>query len=163
MYPEQGKSWLFPADSEAGHIVEHKEERDVLSKWGNDLRQSYRTLAQAAGVSELDVHLLMNHSLPGVNAGYITRDRLLRDHLRQQQQRISDLVVHSLDVKRDPSLVRWLGRARVEETADQAAHADALRQTGHTGPEAADAAHDQVDLHPGIGGGVEQIDHVRVD
>lgn len=31
-------------------LVEHKEEGDVLSKWGNDLRQSYRTLAQAAGV-----------------------------------------------------------------------------------------------------------------
>jgi integrase len=51
IYPEQGKSWLFPADSESGHLVEHKEERNVLSKWGNDLRQSYRTLAQAAGVS----------------------------------------------------------------------------------------------------------------
>ena len=74
MYSEQAKSWLFPADSETGHLVEHKEDRDLLSKWGNDLRQSYRTLAQAAGVSELDVHLLMNHSLPGVNAGYITRD-----------------------------------------------------------------------------------------
>ncbi len=95
--------------------MEHKEERDVLSKWGNDLRQSYRTLAQAAGVSELDIHQLMNHSLPGVNAGYITRDRLLRDHLRQQQQRISELVAHS--VSRDPSIVRWLGNANVEETA----------------------------------------------
>src|SRR4051812_13663166 len=73
VYPEQAKSWLFPADSKAGHLVEHKEERGVLSKWGNDLRQSYRTLAQAAGVSELDIHLWMNHSLPGVNAGYIAR------------------------------------------------------------------------------------------
>jgi integrase len=117
MYPEQGKSWLFPAESEAGHLVEHKEERNVLSKWGNDLRQSYRTLAQAAGVSELDIHLLMNHSLPGVNAGYITRDRLLRDHLRQQQQRISELIAHSVLVERDPSIVRWLGSANVDETA----------------------------------------------
>ncbi|WP_426436976.1 hypothetical protein [Bradyrhizobium genosp. P] len=120
MYPEQMNSWLFPADSEVGHLAEHKEERDVLSKWGNDLRQSYRTLAQTAGVSELDIHLLMNHSLPGVNAGYITRDRLVRDHLRQQQQRISELIIHSLDVKRDPSLVRWLANARAEETAYQA-------------------------------------------
>ena len=120
MFSEQEKSWLFPADSEPGHLVEHKEERNVLSKWGNDLRQSYRTLAQAAGVSELDIHLLMNHSLPGVNAGYITRDRLLRDHLRQQQQRISELVVHCPEVKRDPSLARRLGSAKVEEIADQA-------------------------------------------
>jgi hypothetical protein len=50
MYPKQGNSWLFPADSESGHLVEHKEERNALSKWGNDLRQSYRTIAQAAGV-----------------------------------------------------------------------------------------------------------------
>lgn len=119
MHSEQAKSWLFPADSEPGHLVEHKEERDVLSKWGNDLRQSYRTLAQAAGASELDIHLLMNHSLPGVNAGYIKRDRLLRDHLRHQQQRISELVVHSVAAKRDPSLVRWLGSAKVDETAGQ--------------------------------------------
>jgi hypothetical protein len=87
MYSEQGNPWLFPAHSELGHLAEHKEERNILSKWGNDLRQSYRTLTQAAGVSELDTHPLMNHSLPGVNAGYITRDRLLRDHRRQQQQR----------------------------------------------------------------------------
>ena len=119
MHSERAKSWLFPADSETGHLVENKEDRDLLSKWGNDLRQSYRTLAQAAGVSELDVHLLMNHSLPGVNAGYITRDRLLRDHLRQQQQRISELVVHSVAVKQDPSLVRWLGSAKVESAVGQ--------------------------------------------
>jgi hypothetical protein len=117
MYSVQAKSWLFPADSEPGHLVEHKEERNILSKWGNDLRQSYRTLAQAAAVSELDIHLLMNHSLPGVNAGYITRDRLLRDHLRQQQQRISELVSHSVAMERDPSIVRWIGSTNVEETA----------------------------------------------
>jgi integrase len=119
MFSEQGKAWLFPADSEPGHLVEHKEERNVLSKWGNDLRQSYRTLAQAAGVSELDVHLLMNHSLPGVNAGYITRDRLLRDHLRQQQQRISQLVVQSCsNLKRDSSVVAWLASAKPQEATD---------------------------------------------
>lgn len=117
MYSAQAKSWLFPADSEPGHLVEHKEERNILSKWGNDLRQSYRTLAQAAAVSELDIHLLMNHSLPGVNAGYITRDRLLRDHLRQQQQRISELVSRSVLMERDPSIVRWIGSTNVGETA----------------------------------------------
>jgi integrase len=119
MYCEQAKSWLFPADSEPGHLVEHKEERAVLFKWGNDLRQSYRTLAQAAGISELDIHLLMNHSLPGVNAGYITRDRLLRDHLRHQQQRISELVVRNCAMEQDALLVRWLISAKVDESDDQ--------------------------------------------
>ena len=63
----------------------------MLSKWGNDLRQTYRTLGQAAGINEVDMHLLMNHSIAGVNAGYITRNRLLGDHLRKQQQAISDV------------------------------------------------------------------------
>jgi hypothetical protein len=44
-------------------------------------------------VPELDVHLLMNHSIPGVNAGYITRNKLLRDHLRIQQEAISRKIV----------------------------------------------------------------------
>ncbi|WP_421934365.1 integrase arm-type DNA-binding domain-containing protein [Phenylobacterium sp.] len=113
-YPEQAEFWLFPADSVSGHLIEHKEDRDVLSKWGNDLRQSYRTLAQVAGVSELDVHLLMNHSLPGVNAGYITRDRLLSGHLRKQQERISQVVMDSLGKAPDGKVAQWLRGGRVE-------------------------------------------------
>ncbi|MDP3747461.1 MAG: hypothetical protein Q8Q88_10485, partial [Phenylobacterium sp.] len=113
-YPEQAEFWLFPADSVSGHLVEHKEDRKVLSKWGNDLRQSYRTLAQIAGVSELDVHLLMNHSLPGVNAGYITRDRLLGGHLRKQQGRISQVVMDSIGKTPDNEIARWLRSGRID-------------------------------------------------
>jgi hypothetical protein len=50
-----------PAFKSHDHITEHKEKRSELSKWGNDLRQTLRTIAQTAGVAELDVHLLMNH------------------------------------------------------------------------------------------------------
>ena len=52
MYPVQALEWVFPADSASGHLTETKEGRDVLSKWGNDLRQTFRTIATAAGVSE---------------------------------------------------------------------------------------------------------------
>jgi integrase len=95
IYPEQRSEWLFPADSTSGHLAEHKERRSDLSKWGNELRQTYRTVAQAVGVPDLDVHLLMNHSIPGVNAGYITRNKLLRDHLRNQQESVSQKIVQS--------------------------------------------------------------------
>jgi len=95
LHPENAEKWIFAAESEEGHLVEHKEDRDRLSKWGNDLRQSYRTLGQAAGLSEVDMHLLMNHRLPGVNAGYITRDKLMSDHLRAAQQRLSSHIVLS--------------------------------------------------------------------
>jgi integrase len=92
MHPDEAQTWIFAADSREGHMVEHKEPRTRLFKWGNDLRQTYRTLGQAAGLSEVDMHLLMNHSMPGVNAGYITRDKLLSDHLRGAQQKLSDYI-----------------------------------------------------------------------
>ena len=68
------------------------------------------TIAQAAGVPELDVHLLMNHSIPGVNAGYITRNKLLRDHLRIQQEAISRKIVDAYQTGgrgRDPLPNTW--------------------------------------------------------
>ncbi len=111
MYPVQSATWLFPADSAAGHIAEHKERRTVLSKWGNDLRQSYRTIGQAAGINDVDMHLLMNHSLSGVNAGYITRNRLLGDHLRRQQQTISDAIFPHTQPTRNSAVGSNLGPA----------------------------------------------------
>lgn len=103
LYPEDARQWLFPAASAAGHIAEQKEDRAVFSKWGNDLRQSYRTLAQAAGIADVDVHLLMNHRLPGVNAGYLTRGAL-GGHLRTQQERISNFVLAA--VQNEHSFIR---------------------------------------------------------
>jgi hypothetical protein len=112
MYPTQAQKWVFPADSESGHIAETREDRDTLSKWGNDLRQTFRTIATAAGVSEFDAKLLMNHSIPGVNAGYVTRHKLLEDHLRSQQQAISTAVLSALgkSLTEDAALRDWLGR-----------------------------------------------------
>jgi integrase len=112
IYPSHAAEWIFPADSASGHIVEQKEDRRTLSKWGNDLRQSFRTIATAAGVSEFDAKLLMNHAIRGVNAGYITRHKLLEDHLRSQQQAISAAVFAALgDAFARKIIVRnWLGR-----------------------------------------------------
>jgi hypothetical protein len=101
----------FPGRQRVGHLADTKEDRSKLSKWGNDLRQTFRTIATAAGVSEIDAKLLMNHSIPGANAGYITRHKLLGDHLRHQQQAISSAVFASVDglFSRDECLRIWLG------------------------------------------------------
>lgn len=111
IYPTTGREWLFPSDSPSGHLQEHKEKRTVLSHWGNDLRQTFRTVGQAAEISEVDMHLLMNHALPGVNSGYITRSKLMRDHLRAQQEKLSGFILGGLVGRgRRPSdtLSRWL-------------------------------------------------------
>ena len=118
LHPEQAETWIFAADSVEGHLVEQKEPRSRLSKWGNDLRQSYRTLGQAAGISDVDMHLLMNHSLPGVNAGYITRDKLLSDHLRSAQQKLSDhIIAAGATAPRDGSAWPRLASRRIGDEA----------------------------------------------
>lgn len=117
MHPDASEQWIFAADSLDGHLVEQKEDRDVLSKYGNDLRQTFRTIGQAAEVSEIDIHILMNHSLQGVNAGYITRSALLEDHLRRQQERISKAVLHAVETgrsKQRSAVLRWLRSAKAE-------------------------------------------------
>jgi hypothetical protein len=127
MYPLQSSQWVFPADSASGHLAETKEDREILSKWGNDLRQTFRTVATAAGVAEIDAKLLMNHAIAGVNAGYITRHKLLQDHLRRQQQAISCAVFAALgdSLSKDERLRRWVGlgaaRRTVQDSPKQSA------------------------------------------
>jgi hypothetical protein len=59
----------------------------------------------------------MNHSLPGVNAGYITRHKLLEDHLRRQQQAISSAVFAALGglLTENLSVRQWLGREAFQQ------------------------------------------------
>lgn len=111
VYPRESNQWLFPATSDSGHLVEQKEARHVLVKWGNDLRQTFRTLATSAGVSEFDARLLMNHAIPGANAGYISRHKLLEHHLRVQQQAISDIMFGAIAdlTRKDQAIPCWLG------------------------------------------------------
>jgi hypothetical protein len=116
MYPAQAALWIFPADSASGHLAEHREDRVALSKWGNDLRQSFRTIATAARISEFDAKLLMNHAIPGVNAGYVTRSKILQDHLRSQQQAVSNAVFAALgnDRVENPRIRNWIARGAVK-------------------------------------------------
>ena len=76
---------------------------------GQRLRQSFRTIATAAGVSEIDAKLLMNHAIPGVNAGYITRHKLLeksssRSTAGNKQSRVCAHRRFARQTFRDPEL-----------------------------------------------------------
>ena len=61
----------------------------------------------------------MNHAIPGVNAGYITRHKLLEDHLRRQQQAISSAAFAALgNFLTEHSGIRdWLGRGGYKRLA----------------------------------------------
>jgi hypothetical protein len=56
----------------------------------------------------------MNHTVPGVNEGYITRDKLLNDHLRQQQERISAIVLDQAGKVEGGRALYWLKSSRTE-------------------------------------------------
>jgi integrase len=92
-YARAAQDWIFPAASASGHLVEHKEDRRVFSHWGGDLRQTYRTIGQAVGISEFDIHMLLNHTMPGISAGYVTRAKLVSTSLRDAQERLSRAIL----------------------------------------------------------------------
>lgn len=95
IHGRQAETYIFPADTPTGCMTDTREPRDRLAKWGGDLRQTYRTAAAIVGLGEMDAHLLMNHSMGGVSAGYITRGAML-DHLIAQQERVSGWLVAAL-------------------------------------------------------------------
>lgn len=95
MHAAAAERFIFSAGTPTGHIAETKERRDRLAKYGGDLRQTFATAARAAGLGEMDVHILMNHKLGGVSGGYITTGALL-GHLIAQQERVSRYLVDGL-------------------------------------------------------------------
>jgi hypothetical protein len=64
----------------------------------------------------------MNRAMPGVNAGYITRHKLLHDHLRRQQQVISSAVFAALGTSLTESqyLQGWLGPGATQRVVQSA-------------------------------------------
>lgn len=90
--------WIFPAhNSKSGHLSSQNEDRATLSHWGNDLRQTYRTMAEYAEVTELQIKILMNHKIDrDVNAGYITVSKLHKK-LMEAQTAISGEVMKYID------------------------------------------------------------------
>jgi integrase len=95
LHSNAAREWIFPAATPTGHLAEHRERRTVLSAWGNDLRQTYRGMAVAAGVDELSIRLLMNHALKDVSEGYLTV-AAIREHLRAQQNRVSAYILAAM-------------------------------------------------------------------
>jgi integrase len=85
--------WVFPAHTRKGegHIVEPREVFKNVPFTVHGLRDTYITAAHRAGVSKIDVKLLVNHALPNtdVTEGYIAEADAL-DYLRPLQQSVTD-------------------------------------------------------------------------
>ncbi len=95
LYPAQARRWVFPSgESASGHVEEVKEKK--LAKTGHALRHSFRTLAHAAGVNELDVKVLLNHKIDAdVTDGYLNTPALAA-HIMAQQEKVSRLMIENM-------------------------------------------------------------------
>jgi integrase len=84
-----GNEHVFPAASGGGHLSQWREQRNVLSHRGYELRRCYRTILREIGADEQSEHLLMGHSAKNVNQRYVARALLVGSSLRQVQRKAS--------------------------------------------------------------------------
>jgi hypothetical protein len=66
--------------------------------------------------------MLMNHAISGVNQGYITRHKLLEDHLRARQQSISAVMFGTIlsEAERGDVIEAWLGTGEAKRATEKA-------------------------------------------
>lgn len=93
--PEAARSWVFPAHSGPGHIVEWREDRADLPKWVMDLRQSYVIAAEHLDISERLLKRLLNHATQDVTMGYGDRTRIWTQLLAAQERMSKHLMAES--------------------------------------------------------------------
>ena len=89
-----GGKWVFPANSQSGHIAEPKFYlRLVAEKTGikvtvHDIRRTYITAAESTSISVMDLKALVNHSLgSGLTEGYVIKSQ---ERLLEAAQRVTD-------------------------------------------------------------------------
>ena len=109
------------------------------------------------GDHDLVQHLLMHGRIVDRNQGLDAAVEVARHPVRR-----GDV---DLGLRRRQSMTRAEAddAAMLEEAADDALYPDVLGQAGHARPQAADAAHDELDLHARLAGAVERVDHARID
>ncbi|MCS0582130.1 integrase family protein [Massilia pinisoli] len=90
--------WLFPAESESGHVAEvAQHELDGLT--GHALRHCFSTLAVRAGVPLLELKYLLNHAAGNVTMGYI---HVGVEHLAKHQETASRYILGALGLMHEP-------------------------------------------------------------
>jgi integrase len=103
-----GSQWVFPSNSKkkVGRIAEWKlsvrEKKNLsLPFTPHQLRHNYISIAHSIEISEYNIKLLVNHSLPksDVTAGYISPDV---EALRESQQQITNKILSILNLPKVP-------------------------------------------------------------
>ena len=102
LYPRS--TWVFPADSKAGHIAEPKQQRQVKGRkirhlpGPHVLRHTYVTVALSLGFPEHEVGILVNHRLPkgSMTQRYVGRHAMFLARLREVQEAVSAALTEAI-------------------------------------------------------------------
>jgi integrase len=93
---KEKSSFVFPSDSEAGHLIEPKfpltlvKEETGIHISAHDLRRTFITIAESTDISPLALKALVNHSLgDDVTSGYV---QMTTERLREPAQRVCDRI-----------------------------------------------------------------------
>ena len=98
-------NWIFPANSESGHISEPKYPLDLIrAETGievsvHDLRRTFITAAESTNMSAYALKALVNHVIDDngdVTAGYI---QMTTERLREPAQRVCDQLMEWCGIK----------------------------------------------------------------
>src|SRR5262249_54378709 len=152
-----------PRQARIGHEVFVGVERLLTLRRPNPLRPAVRQDAPAL----LVVLEIRNHDL--VHDLLVHRRVGNRHHDLHAPIEIARHHVGGADIDEGPRRRQAVAGAEavdaavLQETADDALCTDVLRQSGHARSQAADAAHDEVDLHAGLTRLVQRIDDLRID
>jgi integrase len=96
--PPSGGLFVFPANSESGHVEEPKDAFAEIEKITgikvspHDLRRTFETVAESCDISPFGLKALINHRMPhqsqtDVTAGYVI---MSTERLREVAQKLAD-------------------------------------------------------------------------
>ncbi len=106
-------SWVFPANSNSGHISDPQfalrqvEKETGIKSTVHDLRRTYTTVAESCNISHYALKGLINHTMgTDVTAGYITPGP---ERLREPQQKVTDKLKAHIKIEGPAGNVEKLG------------------------------------------------------
>jgi integrase len=93
-----GSPWLFPTRNKVSRVIATAtwKERTLPNETGHILRHTYRTIAQRAGIDQIDARLLLDHKVLGIDGVYVHKKALF-DRLVAAQERMSAAILELLN------------------------------------------------------------------
>ena len=96
LYPERAGEFVFTANSAKGHLMNAKENRETLSKFGGDLRQPWVDTAKSIELDGFIARRLLDHVNGDSHDGY-ARSNIAQPYLFDAQEKMTARLLEGLN------------------------------------------------------------------